>query len=202
MPLPALAEHDCLRPLALAAAIAVNALLLWLLLMRPYALPAGRDPEQERIRLSWVEREPAPISAPVPAVPSATAASAAPARPPDERPGRNPPRAQAVPDPAATVPYADADDAWDSGADPRFVPGSAADGYGNFERRIFEAGGDDGFAPKRHLPGVRLQDASLGGWLQREARKRACAELGSALRSRPESTAAIMASMRRWECAA
>ncbi|WP_372016727.1 hypothetical protein [Pseudoxanthomonas sp. 10H] len=70
----------------------------------------------------------------------------------------------------------------------------------SFERDVFARMDGDAFGRDSHLPGVQVQDRSVGGWLQAEARRRACGSLRAAMQRQPESTGAIAASMRRWKC--
>ena len=146
--------------------------------------------ETQRIRLVWSERErPTPVA---PQDPSTAMEVARPSRQPSvARKG-----AVNAPEPAtATISHTDADDAWSAIPGSGLVPGTdfAPD-------PLRRSNGPDPFAPTNHLPGVRVHDSSLGGWLQEQARRRACGELKAALRSRAESTHAILASMRRWNC--
>ena len=165
------------------------------------AAPPAPHRVEERIRLVWSPRMPA-RAGPVPSAdvsfvkaPSASAPSIPAATMPV--PAR-PPRGEVlVPaSPAAPVPHVGQADAWSMDAPPGAV---VADGN-RFRRDPFARAGPDPFAQVQHLPGLRMRDRSLGGWLQAQAQLRACAELKVALRRQPESTQALMASMERWEC--
>jgi len=77
---------------------------------------------------------------------------------------------------------------------------SGSGGDGNFRRDLFEHGEADPLGPPSHLPGLLMQDSSFGGRLQEAARRRTCGDLRGASRAKPESTEAIVASMKRWKC--
>ena len=78
-------------------------------------------------------------------------------------------------------------------------PGGSG-GDGDFRRDLLARGDADPFVPPSHLPGLRMQDSSFGGRLQEAARRKACGELRGALSAKPESTEAVLASMKRWKC--
>ena len=153
------------------------------------AVEPVRTAETQRIRLVWSERE-----RPAPATPQDPSSARQAARPlPQRRVERG---AATTPGAAAVaIPYTDEDDAWS------VIPGSGPASGTDFARDpLKRPDGPDPFAPVDHLPGLRMRDSSLGGWLQEQARLRACGELKAALSSRAESTHAILASMRRWNC--
>ena len=147
--------------------------------------------ETQRIRLIWSEHE-----QPAPVAPQDPSSAMEVARPSPQPAARKDAVNASAPEPAtATISHTDADDAWSAIPGSGLVPGTdfAPD-------PLRRSNGPDPFAPTNHLPGVRMHDSSLGGWLQEQARRRACGELKAALRSQAESTHAILASMRRWNC--
>lgn len=182
------------RWVSLSLVVLLHAGLYLLLRNAGESMPPPTRKNETRIRLVWSVREPAtPAQVPPPVV-----------KIPAPRPAavvvRDPlPRARAdTAPPSKPVLHTDQDDAWSFEAAP-----AVGDDHGvgaGFRRDVFERSGRDAFAPPGHLPGLRMRDASFGGWLQSEARRRACADLRGALSSRPESAAAIMSSMQRWEC--
>ena len=176
------------RWLAMALAVAVHGPIVLL-------LSSGRGGEDttpreplERMRISWSER-PRPRAAippikaeaapgPSPAAAVATTGQTAIAAP---EPSRVPALSLALPE----------------GWLMRQPGGSGGD---NFRRDLFVHGDAEPSGPPSHLPGLRMQDSSLGGRLQEAARRKACGELRGALSAKPESTEAILASMKRWKC--
>ena len=181
------------RWLAAVLALLVHAPIALLLGSSGEAGPAIAVEEGERIRLVWSRREPMPaarVEAPSPtavASPSPRAIAAAPA-------------SVATHDPPVAA-MTDADDAWSLPADAGKAHAPVAGGGPRFQRDLFAAAAPAPFGRADDRPRLgTMRDTSLGGRLQEEARRRACGSLRATLASRPESTAAVMASMRRWNC--
>lgn len=187
------------RWVSLSLVVLLHAGIYLLLRSAGEAVPLPPREEERRIRLTWSLREPlAPVPEPgqvakVPVPPTATGTAVR------SRPSRARANDILVAPPATPALHTDPADTWSIDA---ARPGIGEDGVpGNrFRRDVFDRRGPDALAPPSHLPGLRMRDRSLGGWLQAEARRRACADLRGALSGRPESSAAIMASMQRWEC--
>lgn len=185
-------EPSYWRALAALLALALHVPVA-LLLLRGVGDERSRTssrPDQERIRLTWSDPIPPP---PLASRPPAAAQAVSPAATTRQR--EREPAAPAASTPSA--PLIVGNDAWAPAA--RATPGKDGGGA-SFSRDVFERGGDDLFAPVQHMPQVRMRDRSLGGRLQEQSRQRACASLKAALQDRPESTHAILASMRRWDC--
>lgn len=205
-------ELSSWRWLAAALALALHGAAWMLLRTVPDLDPASTTAEPGRIRLTWSQREPEaapPAKAPAPAlqarrprnvavIPRAVQAPAADVAPP-----------------AAPMQLTLADDAWAVAPARSATAGQDAD----FRRPLFDDGQADAFAPERHLPGLRMRDASLGGRLATLARMADCGELAIALgrgggtlvggghdpgRARPQggeaSSAAILDTMQRRGC--
>lgn len=179
------------RWLAALLALVLHAGLYPLLRSTGEAVAPARKHEAQRVRLAWVARAPA---VPVPRADRS-----------DPKAGAHPPRriagagarAPAHGQEAAPVLHVEGGDTWSPAPN---VAAGAVPGT-DFARDPFRRpGGPDPFAPVERLPNLRMRDASFGGWLQEQARLRACGELKAALSRQAESTHAILASMRRWNC--
>lgn len=181
------------RWLAAALALAVHG-LAWLLLRTAPALsPASPTVESERIRLTWSQREPEPV--PLVYVP-ASVQQASRHRADAIRPQAVSAPSQQVISSVAPIQLTLADDTWTPAPGSHGRAGKGAE----FQKSLFAEEGIDAFAPKPHMRELPMLDSSLGGWMQRESQRRYCGELKSHLRNKPESTAAILGSMRRWKC--
>jgi len=183
------------RWLAALFVVALHA-ALYLLLRAPAELASvpASDRIDKRIRLVWSMRERLPRSTakvPVIAVPRAAATTSA---------HHLPAIATAIPRREPIVETHESDD-WSLPSKELTGGKEGEEADAGFTRDVFAHQGADPFAPSNHLPDVRLHDSSFGGRLQAEARRKACGSLRGALAGKPESTAAIIASMRRWHCA-
>jgi hypothetical protein len=205
-------EPDRWRWLAAALALAVHGLAWLMLRTSPAPGPAPPAVDPDRIRLTWSPREPEP--------PQSTGAQAASAQ--GNHTGSDARRSRTVSAPAqqmesraAPLQLTLADDAWVIAP---ASPGRTRGGT-DFRRPLFERGQADAFAPERHLVGLEMRDASLGGRLATMARMLDCGELAVALgrgggalvggghdpgAARPQggeaSSAAILASKQRLGC--
>ena len=131
-----------------------------------------------------------------------------------ERPAIPPIKAEAAPGPSPAAAVATTGQTAIAAPEPSRVPALSLDlpegwlmrqpggsgGDDNFRRDLFVHGDAEPSGPPSHLPGLRMQDSSFGGRLQEAARRKACGELRGALSAKPESTEAILASMKRWKC--
>lgn len=179
-----------MRGWAVTLALALHVPLYLLLRMEgepmPVAPASGAD---QRIRLVWSERAPPPRPTALPPQPR-------PAAPMSARGAAREHVTAPVTVPAPGLVLTQESDAW-----PNPARNPTAAGAGDaFARDIFARGRGDAFEPASRMPGVRMHDSSILGRLDAEARRRACGSLRGALAGRPESTAAIMASMKRWDC--
>src|SRR5690606_13172034 len=131
-----------------------------------------------------------------------------------ERPAIPPIKAEAAPGPSPAAAVATTGQTAIAAPEPSRVPALSLDlpegwlmrqpggsgGDDNFRRDLFAHGDADPLGRHSHLPGLRMQDSSFGGRMQEAARRKACGELRGALSGKPESTEAILASMKRWKC--
>ena len=186
------AQDRGVRGWAVTLALALHVPLYLLLRMEgepmPVAPASGAD---QRIRLAWSERAPPPRPTALPPQPQPR-----PAAPMSARGAAREHVTAPVTVPAPGLVLTQESDAW-----PNPARNPTAAGAGDaFARDIFARGRGDAFEPASRMPGVRLHVSSILGRLHTEARRRACGSLRGALAGRPESTAAIMASMKRWDC--
>ena len=189
-PLPATQARD--RIVAVVLALLVNAWAGALLLRAP--APLREDVADAPLEVVWIEQA-TPRPAAVPAVRERPIHDAARASPPDPALHAIAPLHDA-PGPAETV-KATASAASNEGPFPTMSGASTHDDLAR--RGVFAPRPVDPFSRQDDGP-FRMRDTSLGGRLQRLARRADCAELRSRLRGYGENQAAILRAMSERRC--
>lgn len=172
------------RIAAVLVSVSFNVALLWLLNASLRPLGPLEDPAETVLQLVWIEEPPV---APLPSTAEAFA----------RQPNRRAREIEvAVPVLDKTVPAVETGPRKGAPALDLSLP----DGEVGFpSRRIYVPGPSQALAPE---PRARFAfvDRSFGGTMQRMSKNRMCGELKFALTDSPESTDAILASMKRIGC--